>query len=266
MTSARVELPPAAPRRRRRAWPVVTIAIVLLVLIVAFFVADAAAKAYAQDKIRTQLVSALGLPASAEVAVDLGPGSILLQALTGSVSAVDVSVPKLAFGELVGAASIHATKVPLDTSKPLGTLSVSYAVTEKNIGVLAKNLSGVGISSVSLTAPEIVANASFALAGTKIPIALGLQPSVNAGQLVFTPTTVGVSGQSFTAKQLAASPIFGSLARSLLKQQSFCVAQYLPRGLTATSAKVVGTSLVLSFSGDGTAIGGADFSTKGSCA
>ena len=59
--------------------------------------------------------------------------------------------------------------------------------------------------------------------------------------------------------------MFGSIARTLLQQQSFCVAQYLPKALVLTSAKVVGTSMVLDFSGDGAAIGGSAFSTKGSC-
>ncbi len=267
MSTAPVVVTPvvAAPRKRRR-WPLVTAAIVLVVLFVGFFIVDAAAKSYAQDQIKTQLVSALGLPSSADVSVDLGPGSILLQALTGRVSAVDVSVPKLAFGALVGAAGIHATKVPLDTSKPLDTLSVTYTVTEQDLGVLAKNLSGAEISAVSLKAPEIVANASVVVFGAKVPITLGLQPSVSAGRLVFTPTTVGAAGQTFTAEQLKASPIFGGLARSLLTQQSFCVAQYLPKGLTATSVSVVSSNLVLSFTGNGATLGGPDFSTKGSCA
>lgn len=254
-----------APRKRRR-WALVTGAIVLVVLLVGFFVADAAAKSYAQDQIKARLMSALGLPPSADVSVDLGPGSILLQALTGSVSAVDVSVPKLAFGALVGAASIHATKVPFDTSKPLDALTVTYTVTQQDLGVLAKNLSGVDVSAVTLKAPEIVANASVTVFGAKVPITLGLQPSVSAGRLAFTPTTVGAAGQTFTAEQLKASPIFGGLARNLLTQQSFCVAQYLPKGLTATSVTVVGSNLVLTFTGNGATLGGADFSTKGSCA
>jgi hypothetical protein len=246
-------------------WPFVTVAVVLVVLIVGFFVVDAAAKAYARDQIRTQLASALGLPSSANLGVDLGGGSILLQALSGKVDTVDVTVPKLAFGELVGAASIHATKVPLDTSKPLDTLSVRYAVGQKDLAVLAKNLSGIPVDSVTLKAQEIVATGSFTVFGASIPLVLGLRPSVSAGQLVFTPTSIGVSGQTFTTDQLLANPLFGSLAKTLLTQQSFCVAQYLPKGLTATSAKVAGKTLVVTFSGDGAALGGQDFSTKGTC-
>jgi hypothetical protein len=246
-------------------WPFVVIAIILVVLIVGAFIADAAAKAFARDQIRAQLVSALGLPASSDVAVDVGSGSILLQALTGSLSTVDVRVPKLAFGELVGSADIHATEVPLDTGKALGALSVNYAVTEKNLAAIAKNLSGVDVTAVTLERSEIVAAASLTVLGTAVPVSLGLTPSVSDGQLVFTPADIRVGGQTFTAAQLMANPLFGSLARTLLRQQSFCVAQYLPKALTATAVQIAGGSLIVSFSGDGTALGGPEFTTKGSC-
>ena len=246
-------------------WPFVVIAIVLVVLIVGAFIADAAAKSYARDQIRTRLVSALGLPASADVAVDVGPGPILLQALGGSLATVDVRVPRLAFGELVGSADIRATNVPLDTSTPLGTLHVNYAVTEKNVAAIAKNLSGVDVTAVTLERSEIVAAASLTVLGATIPVSLGLTPSVSGGQLVFTPADIRVAGQTFTAAQLTANPLFGGLARTLLKQQSFCVAQYLPKALTATAVQIAGGSLIVSFSGDGTALGGPEFTTKGSC-
>lgn len=246
-------------------WPFVVIAMVVVVLIVGAFIADAAAKASARDQIRSQLVSALGLPASADVTVDVGPGSILLQALSGSLATVDVSVPELAFGELVGSADIHATKVPLDTSKPVGTLAVNYAVTEKNLAAIAKNLSGVDITAVTLERSEIVAAASLTVLGATVPVSLGLTPSVSGGRLVFTPAHIRLGGQTFTAEQLTANPLFGGLARGLLKQQSFCVAQYLPKALTATAVQIVGGSLIMSFSGDGAALGGPEFTTKGGC-
>jgi hypothetical protein len=246
-------------------WPIV-VAIVLVVLVVGAFVADAAAKAYARDQIRSQLVSALGLPASADVTVDVGSGSILLQALSGSLAKLDVHVPKLAFGELVGSADIRATSVPLDTSKPLRTLDVNYAVTEKNLAALAANLSGVTVTSVTLDQAQIVAGADLKVLGATVPVTLGLTPTVADGKLVFTPAGIGIAGQTFTSAQLTANPLFGSIARTLLQQQSFCIAQYLPKALTATAVQITGGSLIISFSGDGAALGGPGFTTKGRCA
>ncbi|HEY4224603.1 MAG TPA: DUF2993 domain-containing protein [Pseudolysinimonas sp.] len=257
---------PKPPRaKRRRIWPFVTIAIVLVVLIAGFFIADAAAKSYAQDRIKQELVSSLGLPPGTEVDVAVGGGSVLLQALSGKLNEVDVAIPKLAFGDLVGSATLHATQVPLDQSRPLDKLAISYTVSEKNVAALATQLSGVKLDSISLKDKQIVAKATLSVLFLTVPIGLGLSPSAQNGQLAFTPTSITVSGQTFTAEQLLANPVFGSIARTLLQQQSFCVAQYLPRAMTLTSARVGGANLVLDFSGDGAAIGGSAFTTKGRC-
>jgi len=256
----------AAPaKRKRRVWPFIVAAFVVVALIVGYIVADAAAKSYAQDQIKQKVVAALGVDPATDVRVKIGGGSVLLQALSGKLATVDVTIPKLAFGQLVGSATMHATEVPLDQSAPLKKLVVTYRVSEKNVSVLASELSGMKLDTVTLEAPEIVANANFQVLGFGIPVGLGLTPSASNGQLVFTPTSILVSGQKFTSKQLLATPGLGGLAKQLLKQQTFCVAQYLPKALTVTSVKVVSHELVLVISGDGAALGGSAFTTKGSC-
>lgn len=273
MTDATEPLPASLPgpapvppvTKRRRVWPFAVAAIVVVALIVGFFVADAAVAGYARDQIKQKVVAALGVDPGTQVDVKLGGGSVLLQALGGQLATVDVTIPKLAFGTLVGSATMHATQVPLDQSAPLQKLAITYRVSEKNVRVLASQLSGMPLDTITLEQPEIVANATFTVLGFGIPVGLGLTPSASKGELVFTPTTILVSGQKFTSKQLIATPGLGSLARSLLKQQSFCIAQYLPKALTATSVKVVDHQLVVSISGDGAALGGSAFTTKGGC-
>jgi LmeA-like phospholipid-binding len=256
---------PTPAKRKRRVWPFVVVVVVLVALIVGFFVADAAAKTYAQDQIKQKVVAALGVDPKTDVQVKLGGGSVLLQALSGKLSTVDVTIPQLAFGDLVGSATLHATEVPLNESAPLKKLAITYRVSEKNVRVLASDLSGMKLDSITLDQPEIVANASFSVFGFGIPVGLGLTPSASHGQLVFTPTSILVSGQKFTSKQLLATPGLGSLAKQLLKQQTFCVAQYLPKALTVTSVKVADRQLVLTISGDGQALGGTAFAKKGTC-
>ena len=265
MTTAPLPVSPTLPKRRRRIWPLVVVAVVLVALIAGFFIADAAAKTYAQDQIKQKFVAALGIDPKTDVRVTLGGGSVLLQALSGKLSTVDVTVPKLAFGDLVGSATLHATEVPLIETSPLKKLAITYRVSETNVRVLASDLSGMKLDTITLAPPEIVANASFTVFGFGIPVGLGLTPSASKGQLNFTPTSILVSGQKFTSTQLLATPGLGSLAKQLLKQQTFCVAQYLPKALTVTSAKVAGRELVLTISGDGAALGGSGFTAKGSC-
>lgn len=256
---------PKPAKRKRRVWPFVTVVVVLVLLVIGYFVADAALKSYAQDQIKQKVVAALGVDPKTDVQVKLGGGSMVLQVLSGKLSTVDVTVPKLTFGDLVGSATLSATQVPLDQSAPLQKLTITYRVTEKNVAVLASDLSGMKLDTITLEKPEIVANATFSVFGFGIPVGLGLTPSASHGQLVFTPTSILVSGQKFTSKQLFATPGLGSLAHKLLKQQSFCVAQYLPKALTVTSAKVADHQMVLTISGDGAALGGSGFTTKGSC-
>ena len=255
----------APPRKRRKVWPFVLIAVVLVVLIVGFFVANAAVTSYAQNEIKQKVIAALGVDPKTDVDVKLGGGSVLLQALSGKLKTVDVTIPKLAFGDLVGSATLNATEVPLDQNQPLQKLAITYSVSEKDVRVLASDLSGAKLDTITLEKPEIVAKTTLSVFGFGIPVGLGLTPSASKGQLVFTPTTILVSGQKFTSKQLIATPGLGSLARDLLQQQSFCVAQYLPKALEVTSVKVVAHQLVLKISGDGAALGGSAFSTKGSC-
>jgi hypothetical protein len=258
-------VPAALPTKKRRFWPLIVVAVVLVALIVGAVVADAAAKSYAQDQIKQKVVAALGIDQKTDVRVALGGGSVLLQALSGKLSTVDVSIPKLAFGDLVGSAALHATQVPLNQSAPLQKLMITYRVSEKDVRVLASKLSGMKLDTITLDAPEIVATASLSVLGFGIPVGLGLTPSASNGRLTFTPTSILVSGQKFTSTQLLATPGLGDLAKQLLQQQTFCVAQYLPKALTVTSAMVVDHQLVLTISGDGVVLGGSGFTTEGSC-
>ncbi|MFC5501174.1 DUF2993 domain-containing protein [Lysinimonas soli] len=260
---------PAAPGtgtgRARRRRGLIALAVVLVVLALGTVVADAAARAYAESQIRQKLVSALGVAPGTPVSVDIGGGSVLLQALGGRFDSLDVAIPKLSYGELVGAATVHATSVPLDGSAPLGTLAVGYSVDEKNMTALASRLSGLPLDTITLESGRIVATATVRVLGFGIPIGLGLTPSVSNGQMVFTPSSIQVSGQTFTAQQLRTTPGFSQVARALLTQRSFCLAQYLPKALTVTSVTVADHRLTLSASGDGAVLGGTDLTTKGGC-
>jgi hypothetical protein len=236
---------------------------IVVVLVVAFFVADAAAKSYAEGRVKSELVSSLGVASARDVTVDFGGGSFLLQAVTGRIDVVDITVPKLSFGTLTGAAVVHATGVPLDASTPLTTLAVTFTIPEADLGALAENLSGVDIQSIALKKPDIVAATKLTVFGASVPVTIGITPSVSAGQLAFTPRTIEVAGATVTAEQLRANPLFGRLAGTLLTQQSFCVAQYLPASLAASSVTVTDSALVLGFTGNGATLD--RLHTKGTC-
>jgi len=260
---------PASPaKKKRRGWLIalIVVAVLLVLGFVAFFVADAYAKDYAKGYVRDRIVAVLGLPDDAEVEVDLGGGSIILQALAGRISTVDVEVPHLEFGALVGSADLHAEGVPLDESAPVEVLRVDFAVDETDVSALADNLSGLELTSVELEEPEIVVASSFALFGFELPIGMAILPSAAEGDLVFSPTRITLGDDEYTAAEVMENPFFAVLAGPLLQQQSACIADQLPVAFELTDAKVTGEELVLTIRGDGAALGGPGLSTPGSCA
>jgi hypothetical protein len=264
--AAEAPAPPAT--RKRRGWLIalIVVAVLLVLAVIAFFVADAIAKDYAKGYVRDRIVQVLGLPDDAEVEVDLGGGSIILQALAGRISTVDVEVPDLAFGALVGSAEIRAEGVPLDENAPVDVLRVDFAVAESDISALAGNLSGLELSSVELEAPEIVVASSFTLFGIELPIGMAILPSAADGDLVFSPTRITLGDDEYTAAEVMENPFFALFAGPLLQQQSACIADQLPAAFQLSDAEVTGEELVLTIRGDGAALGGPGLSTPGTCA
>ncbi|CAN5319210.1 hypothetical protein BH11ACT3_BH11ACT3_03470 [soil metagenome] len=253
------------PKKKRRIWPWVTLVVVLVVLVVGFFVADNLAKQYARDYIKDRLVAVLHIDPKTPVKVTIGSGSVLLQALSGHLNEVDATADRVTFGTLTGSATLHAENMPLDANAPVEKLDLTFSVDEKDLSVLATNLSGLDLDSITLAAPDIVAATSFTLFGFSIPIDIGLTPSTATGQIVFTPSSITVNGQTFSAQQLTENPLFGSFARTLLQQQSYCVAELFPTALTVTDVDVVKKNLVVKINGDGIVLGSPDLATMGTC-
>lgn len=258
-----IESPP--PRRRRR-WPWVLggVLVGLVVLLtIAFFVADAYAKDAAREYIKQRIIAVLGVEEGTAVTVDIGTGSVLLQALRGEIDVVDVTVESVTFGALTGAATVHAEGVPLNEEAPTRALDITFSVAEADLGTLAGNLSGAQLESITLEEPEIVTTTTFSFFGIEFPVGMGIEPSADAGQIVFTPTSIRLGDETYSAEQLRAS--FGGFVDQLLQQQSLCVNESLPVALTVVDVDVEGDALVLAIDGAGAALGGEGLTTLGTC-
>jgi hypothetical protein len=261
------QLAAAPDKPRRRRWPIVVavvVGVLLLLGVVAFFVAEAIAKDYARDYVRDKVAAVLALPEDAEVDVDLGGGSIILQALSGRVDEVDVDVPEVAFGALSGAVRLHAEGVPLDQSAPVDVLRIDFAIGADDLAALGQGTDGSAAPAFELAEGEVRLSTEFALFGVSVPIGVSLEPAAADGALVLTPTSVTIGSETFEAGTEDNS-ILGQLVSVFLQPQTLCVAGSLPQALVLTDASVDDAELLLEFTGDGAAFGGPELSTPGTC-
>ena len=259
--------PVEIPKRKRRRWigVLIALAIVLVLLVVGFFIADAYAKAYAENYVRERIVEVLKLDPAAKVDVDLGSGSVLLQAARGGLDEVKVDVDAITFGDITGQAQITATQVPLDSSKPVDKLDIEVTVSEANVKKLSGFLSGIDLKSIELKDGLIRVATEFNLFVVKIPVALDLNPTAKDGGINFDPVTILLGDDEISVADLRNSPQFSSLAGDLLASRDFCVAGFLPQALSIDKVQVVGKNLVLGIDGDGTALSDPALSTLGTC-
>jgi hypothetical protein len=256
----------APPKKKRRGWLIALIVLSVLVVlgIIAFFVAEAYAKDYARDYVRTKLVEVLNLPADADMDVELGDGSIILQALAGRIQSVDVDVPDATFGELTGTLRLHAEGVPLEETAPVDVLSVDFAIDAADLTALGDSADDAAAPSFAVADEQISLTTEFSLFGVVIPIGVALEPSAVEGALVLTPTSLTIGEETFEAGSEDGS-FFGQIASTFLQPQTLCIAGSVPQALVLAEATIVGPELVLSFQGDGAALGGPELSTLGTC-
>lgn len=256
----------APPKRKRRGWLIALIVVGVLVVlgVVAFLIADAVAKDYAKDYVRARIVEVLRLPADADVAVDLGGGSMILQALAGRVDTVDVEVPDAAFGDLNGRLELHAEGVPLDAAAAVDVLGVEFSLAAEDLAALSQGEDTETAPDFAIVDGELTLSSEFELFGVMLPWGLAAVPSAADAELVLTPTRLTIGEATFTAGEDDDS-FLGLIAQALLQPQSLCVASEVPQALTLVDAAVAGEELVLSFRGDGASLGGVEFSTPGTC-
>lgn len=258
---------PAPPKKRRRwiGW-VIGLVVLVVLLIVGFIVADSLARQYARDLVREQVIQVLGLPADTPVDVGLGDGSLILQALRGSIDEVTVGIESFTVGPITGSAQLEATGVPLDSVQPLDMLSITITIPESEVRNLAGNFSGLELESIDLGDGLITIGTEVSiLSFITIPLSIDLEPTAIDGGISFDPKVIRAGEDEISVADLRSNALFSSIAGDLLNAQDFCVADSVPQALTIEEAAVVGSSLVVTLNGNGAALGGPAMSTFGTC-
>jgi hypothetical protein len=236
---------------------------VLVLLVAAVIVLDGAARSYASTMIADKVRSSLSIPASEPVDVTVGGASVLLQLLSGKLDRVDVDVPTLSIGNLTGDGSLTATGIPIDQSKPVDALQVRFSADQAGLQKLLAGVTGLPANTVALANGAVQVSTSISVFGQALPVGISFTPAAKSGELQLTPTSVQVSGKTFTATELKTT--LGSAGASLLNTRQVCVANQLPAGFTLDSVTVSGSTLSLAVSAKQVAMSTAVLSSKGSC-
>ncbi|MGZ0212064.1 MAG: LmeA family phospholipid-binding protein [Actinomycetales bacterium] len=252
------------PKRRRRLWWVIG-GLVLVILVVGVVLVETVGRSFATELVRDKIVTSLGLDSSEGVAVDLGSGSLLLQALTGGVDVVTVDIDRFEMNGLASSARMVATDVPLDSSKPLDTLTIDVTVPGDQIDQLAGSLSGLALDSIELNGSTIRISTIFELLFVRIPVAVDLLPVAAGDAIAFEPQSVLLGDKQISVADLRENKLFSGLAGSLLASQEFCVATSLPTALTIDSVAVNGSDLTIELSADGIPLDDAQWQQYGVC-
>ena len=254
---------PVETRPKRRFGWLIALAIIA-VLVAGFFVADAVVRQVATGYVHDRVVEALRLDPATPVDVDLGAGSVILQAASGSLDEITVHADEIAFGEITGEARLVATDVPLERTRPVGTLAITVTVTEENVRKLASFISASELKSVELRDGVVRIGAEFNVIFSVIPVSVDLAPSAVAGAIRLDPTAVVIGGEEISVHAMRDGGEFPGIA-GVLETLDFCVASYLPQALRLADVDVVGTDLVIVIEGDGTALADPALTTLGSC-
>jgi hypothetical protein len=248
---------------RRKRHPIRTTIIVLVIVAAlagsGYYVADMLAGTFAKQFVQAGVSQELG--GTGAVHADLGKGSVLLQVIKKRINTLRVTIDGFTSGTLTGSAVVDADGVPLNTSDPVDSLSITLSIPASGLVPLVGAKAG-DTATVALVGTDIQVTDTEKIAGKKTPVSIDYVPSTSGTTLVLTPEKVTIGSKAYTPAKLKASP-YGAISKPLLATRQKCLADGLPSKLTLKSVTVVGQALVVTASGAGVPLG--SLSTKGTC-
>ena len=229
-------------RRTRRA--LIALAVVGALLAALLGVGDTAGRHYVENKAAQAILERSGLVSSVSITDDLFVVSLLRQHFDN----VDVDFPALP----ISARSQSLTpKVSVNLTDVVATDNFSRLVAGKATAVASLTWSQVSTLagySVSPDGTGIVVVVTYSLYGIKVTGTVTATPTITAGQLVLTNTTLKVAGID----------VPGAITSYLLAEVTAPIDLGLPKPFVATSLTVTHDALTITASGtdvDVTALG-----------
>ena len=249
--------------RTKRRWlgPVIVVAVLVLLIIIAFAIAEKLVRDGASAALSEPIKQIFGT--DSDVQVDFGQGSVIVQALSGSIDAVTVDADTVTLGPSTGRIHVVAKGVPLSVDGTVRALVAELYFDAAGVSSLVASPTGA-VASAQLDGEHIVVTTESAVAGQTVPVVATLSPSAADGRLGLSVEALAVNGAAVDI-DAARAGAYGPDVAALVQGQSVCVAEQLPASLALDSATVVGDRLVLGFIGNNLALAGGGLTTKGAC-
>lgn len=207
--------------RKRRGLTVIVVIVILAILAGIAVWADGAARTAAEDVVASELADRL--PASAgPTKATIGGFAFLPQFFTGSLDELDVS----------------------------------FSLNEESIFALAGGADAA--SGLQFADGVMTKVGTVAFLGLEIGYTVTLEPSVEGGAIVLTPTAVAANTENASVDLSQLIDLNALTVRA-------CAASRLPESLDLTSVEVVGSELHFAVSGRDVPVNLAELRTRGSC-
>lgn len=253
------------PRRRRRGWGwLIALVIVAGLVVAAWFIGEQLARDLVVQTIRDQVVTRLGLPTDQDVDVTVG-GTILPQLIAGRFDDVTVAADDVTLGDgFTGDVTVSATGVVFRGDASAQSAAATVALDTAQVQALMAGVEGFPADTLGLADPNVTMATELVFFGARLPVAIGLTPTAQNGDLVLTPAALSLGDADIDANDLRDR--FGDVADAALRDWTVCIAHYIPAAMTMTGVVVEGNELVADLSIDPRVISDPALQANGTCA
>jgi hypothetical protein len=248
------------PTRRRTLRLVLWIVIPIVALVAVFFIADAIVRAVAEQRISAEVEKSLPAEVKGDISTHIGGVSVLQQYLSGRFEKVVLDAPALSVNGSPIAATITASGVPSDFSKPVQSIDGSLTISQSSLNKLV-TVPGVD-GDLALGAGTLSYNGTASLLGLPIGYTVTVAPEAAGKTVNLQPVDAKVTtGGGTGALDLS------TLVKALTSRGPIpvCVAQYLPDGVLVNDIAITKGTATVKLNAEQFVVNEKSLQSKGSC-
>ncbi|AGW42032.1 hypothetical protein O159_20390 [Leifsonia xyli subsp. cynodontis DSM 46306] len=215
-----------APARASRRWPrlLVRTLVPLGVLAVLLVAADAIVRSVVEQRVAAEIEKSLPETVKADVDARIGGLSVLQQLLAGRFESVDLLAPRATVGGAPLNVRVHATGVPTELSKPIGSATGTLSISQDSLNKLVTVPGATG--DLTLQQGAVGYDGRLDLLGLPVAYTVSANPEAAGKKVLLRPVKASISTGTGDVNVTR-------LLQSLTESGPFpvCAAQYLPDGV-----------------------------------